>query len=284
MTAGFTVRAEHRCFDGVQGFYEHPSASVGGPMRFSVYLPPKALKGERVPAVYFLAGLTCTEETFAAKAGAQRVAAELGLALVTCDTSPRHARFPGDDAAWDFGLGAGFYVDATEAPWSGAYRMYSYVTRDLRELVESEFPIEAGSRGVMGHSMGGHGALVMALREPGAWASVSALAPIVGPSAVPWGEKAFRAYLGSDREAWKAYDTTELLKGGARFAGELLVDQGTADKFLERELHPERLHAACMDAGQALSLRMRDGHDHSYYFIATFIEEHLRHHAKALVG
>jgi S-formylglutathione hydrolase len=284
MTAGVTVRAEHRCVGGVQGFYEHPSASVGGPMRFGVYLPPKALKGERVPAVYFLAGLTCTEETFAAKAGAQRVAAELGLALVTCDTSPRHARFPGDDAAWDFGLGAGFYVDATEAPWSGAYRMYSYVTRDLRELVESEFPIEAGRRGVMGHSMGGHGALVMALREPGAYQSVSALAPIVGPSAVPWGEKAFRAYLGSDREAWKAYDAVELLKRGAVFPAEVLIDQGTADKFLDGQLQPERFVEACGAAGQQVSLRMRDGYDHSYYFIASFIEEHLRHHAKALVG
>lgn len=284
MTAGFTVRSEHRCFGGVQGFYEHPSASVGGPMRFGVYLPPKALKGERVPAVYFLAGLTCTEETFAAKAGAQRVAAELGVALVTCDTSPRHARHPGDDAAWDFGQGAGFYVDATEAPWSGAYRMYSYVTRDLREVVEAGFPIEEGRRGVMGHSMGGHGALVMALREPGAWASVSALAPIVGPSAVPWGEKAFAGYLGADRETWKAYDAVELLKRGAVFPAEVLIDQGTADKFLDGQLQPERFVEACGAAGQQVSLRMRDGHDHSYYFIASFIEEHLRHHAKALLG
>jgi S-formylglutathione hydrolase len=284
MSSAVTVRSEHRSFGGVQGFYEHASAAVGGPMRLGVYLPPKALKGERVAAVYFLAGLTCTEETFAMKAGAQRVAAELGLALVTCDTSPRHARLPGDDASWDFGQGAGFYVDATEAPWSGAYQMYSYVTRELRALVEAEFPIDAERRGIMGHSMGGHGALVIALREAGEYGSVSALAPIVAPASVPWGHKAFAGYLGSDREAWKAYDATELLKGGARFAGELLVDQGTADKFLERELHPERLHAACMDAGQALSLRMRDGHDHSYYFIATFIEEHLRHHAKALVG
>lgn len=284
MTAGYTVRAEHRCFGGVQGFYEHPSASVGGPMRFGVYLPPKALKGERVPAVYFLAGLTCTEETFAAKAGAQRVAAELGMALVTCDTSPRHARFPGDDAAWDFGLGAGFYVDATEAPWSDAYRMYSYVTRDLRELVESEFPIGREGRGVMGHSMGGHGALVMALREPGAWASVSAFAPIVGPSAVPWGERAFTGYLGSDREAWKAYDAVELLMRGAVFPAEVLIDQGTADRFLDGQLQPERFVEACGAAGQQVSLRMRDGYDHSYHFIASFIEEHLRHHAKALLG
>lgn len=284
MSAGYTVRGEHRCHGGVQGFYEHPSASVGGPMRFAVYLPPAALKGERVPAVYFLAGLTCTEETFAAKAGAQRVAAELGLALVTCDTSPRHARHPGDDASWDFGLGAGFYVDATEAPWSDSYRMYSYVTRDLRAVVGDGFPIDHERRGVMGHSMGGHGALVMALREAGAWQSVSALAPIVGPSEVPWGEKAFTGYLGSNREAWRSYDAVELVKRASVFPGEVLIDQGTTDRFLEVQLQPERFAEACAAAGQRLSLRMRDGYDHSYYFIETFIEEHLRHHAKALLG
>lgn len=284
MSAGYTVRGEHRCYGGVQGFYEHPSASVGGPMRFAVYLPPAALKGERVPAVYFLAGLTCTEETFAAKAGAQRVAAELGLALVTCDTSPRHARHPGDDASWDFGQGAGFYVDATEAPWSESYRMYSYVTRDLRAVVGDGFPIDQERRGVMGHSMGGHGALVMALREASAWRSVSALAPIVGPSAVPWGEKAFTGYLGSNRETWRPYDAVELVKRASVFPGEVLIDQGTTDRFLEVQLQPERFAEACAAAGQRLSLRMRDGYDHSYYFIETFIEEHLRHHAKALLG
>ena len=284
MSAGYTVRGEHRCHGGVQGFYEHESASVGGPMRFAVYLPPAALKGERVPAVYFLAGLTCTEETFAAKAGAQRVAAELGVALVTCDTSPRHARYPGDDASWDFGQGAGFYVDATEAPWRESYRMYSYVTRDLREAVEAGFPVDRERRGVMGHSMGGHGALVMALREPGAWKSASALAPIVAPGAVPWGEKAFTGYLGSNRETWRSYDAVELVKRAAVFPGELLIDQGTTDRFLEAQLQPERFVEACAEAGQALSLRMRDGYDHSYYFIETFIEEHLRHHAKALLG
>lgn len=284
MSAGYAVRGEHRAFDGVQGFYEHPSAACGGPMRFGVYLPPRALKGERVPAVYFLAGLTCTEETFAAKAGAQRAAAELGLALVTCDTSPRHARYAGDDAAWDFGLGAGFYVDATEAPWSGAYRMYSYVTRDLRDAVEAGFPVDPERRGVMGHSMGGHGALVMALREAGAYQSVSALAPIANPSAVPWGEQAFLGYLGNDREAWKAHDAVELVRRGAVFPAEVLVDQGTADKFLDAELRPERLAEACAAAGQALSLRMRAGYDHGYHFVATFIEEHLRHHARLLAG
>jgi S-formylglutathione hydrolase len=279
---GHSVRSERRAFDGVQGFYEHASASVGGPMRFGVYLPPKARKGEKVPAVYYLAGLECTEETFAAKAGAQRVAAELGIALVTCDTSPRHARYPGDDASWDFGQGAGFYVDATEAPWAESYRMYSYVTRDLREVVEAGFPVDGERRAIMGHSMGGHGALVIGLREAGAYQSVSALAPIVGPSGVPWGEKAFRGYLGSDRGRWSAYDAVELVKAGKRFEAELLIDQGTSDKFLDGQLQPERLAEACAAAGQRLSLRMRDGYDHSYYFIATFIEEHLRHHARAL--
>ncbi|MDB4930343.1 MAG: S-formylglutathione hydrolase [Myxococcaceae bacterium] len=279
---GHSVRSEQRAFDGVQGFYEHASASVGGTMRFAVYLPPQARKGEKVPAVYYLAGLTCTEETFAAKAGAQRVAAELGIALVTCDTSPRHVRYPGDDASWDFGQGAGFYVDATEAPWAESYRMYSYVTRDLREVVEGGFPIDGARRAIMGHSMGGHGALVIALREAGAYRSVSALAPIVGPSAVPWGEKAFSGYLGSDRAAWSEYDAVALVKRGERFDGELLIDQGTADKFLDGQLQPERLAEACAAAGQPLSLRMRDGYDHSYYFIATVVEEHLRHHAKAL--
>lgn len=283
MGAGFTVRSEHRAANGVQGFYEHPSATVGGAMRFAVYLPPKALKGERVPAVYFLAGLTCTEETFAAKAGAQRVAAELGLAIVTCDTSPRHARYPGDDGSWDFGQGAGFYVDATQAPWSESYRMYSYVTRELRDVVEAGFPVDAERRGIMGHSMGGHGALVIGLRERGEYASVSALAPIVNPSAVAWGEKAFTGYLGSDRETWKDYDAVELVKRGESFDGELLVDQGTVDKFLDAQLQPERLTAACAAAGQRLSLHMRDGYDHSYYFIATFVEEHLRHHGRALL-
>lgn len=284
MGSALTVRSEHRSFDGVQGFYEHASEAVGGPMRFSVYLPPMARKGARVPAVYYLSGLTCTEETFPAKAGAQVLAAELGLALVCCDTSPRHARYPGDDASWDFGLAAGFYVDATEAPWSGAYQMYRYVTRELRALVEAEFPVDATRRGVMGHSMGGHGALVIALREGAEYASASAFAPVVAPSSVPWGARAFQSYLGPDRERWKDYDATELVKRGRRFAGELLIDQGTADKFLEVQLQPERFHAACTEAGQALSLRMRSGYDHSYYFIASFIEQHLRHHAKALVG
>ena len=278
------TRAEHHLFDGTQGFYEHDSGVCGGPMRFSVFLPPPGENGDRVPVVYFLAGLTCTEETFVIKAGAQRVAAELGLAIVTLDTSPRAARYPGDDESWDFGLGAGFYVDATEAPWAATYRMRSYVTEELRTLVERTFPVRSDRRGIFGHSMGGHGALSIALERPTEYASVSAFAPIVAPSQVPWGQKAFSRYLGEDRARWGAYDTVELLRQGRTFPGTLLVDQGTADKFLERELKPDLLRAACEAAGQPLDLRIREGYDHSYYFIATFVEDHLRHHARALAG
>jgi S-formylglutathione hydrolase len=279
-----TVRSEHRAFGGVQGFYEHASEACAGPMRFSVYLPPGATKGKEVPALYYLAGLTCTEETFMAKAGAQRVASELGLALVTCDTSPRTARFPGDDAAWDFGQGAGFYLDATQAPWSSAYRMETYVTQELQAAVEAGFPVRRDVRGLFGHSMGGHGALTLALRHPGAYQSVSAFAPIVAPSQVPWGQKAFTGYLGEDRAKWAEHDAVALLERGARLPGTLLVDQGTADKFLERELRPELLEAACQKAGQSLQLRRHAGYDHGYYFIATLVDDHLRHHAKVLRG
>ena len=275
------LRSEHRMHEGRQGFYEHDSEECAGPMRFGVYLPPAALKGGRVPALYFLAGLTCNEETFAIKAGAQRRAAALGLALITCDTSPRALRIAGDDADWDFGQGAGFYLDATEQPWSSGYRMYSYVTRELRELVEATFPIRQDARGIFGHSMGGHGALSIALREPSLYQSVSAFAPIVAPSQVPWGEKAFSRYLGAERTAWAAYDTVELLKT-QRHPGTLLIDQGSSDKFLCDQLRPELLQAACDASGQSLNLRMRDGYDHSYYFIASYIDDHLVHHAKTL--
>lgn len=278
-----TLRSEHRAFGGMQGFYEHESVECVGPMRFSVYLPPRALADEEVPAVYFLAGLTCTEETFMIKAGAQRVASALGLALVTCDTSPRAARFTGDADDWDFGQGAGFYVDAVERPWSSAYRMYSYVTRELRTLVESSFPIRDDVRGICGHSMGGHGALTIALREPHLYQSVSAFAPIVAPSQVPWGQKAFSRYLGDDRTLWAAHDTVELLKSRSH-ASTLLVDQGTADKFLAEQLRPELLRTACDVSGQALALRLREGYDHSYHFVMSFIEEHLIHHAHILTA
>lgn len=272
--------SSHAVFGGTQTFYKHASVACGGPMKVSVFLPPQCKDGPR-PALYFLAGLTCTEETFAMKAGAQRVAAELGLVLVTCDTSPRAQRFDGDDAAWDFGLGAGFYLDATEAPWSAAYRMETYVTRELIEVVESAFSIDKTKRGIFGHSMGGHGALSLSLRHPGLYQSVSALAPICAPSVVPWGQKAFARYLGEDREAWRAHDTVQLL-GTRRFPGKVLVDQGLADKFLQRELSPHLLEEACRATDQELELRRHEGYDHSYYFIASFIEDHLRHHAAEL--
>ena len=280
--AKLTVRSEHRCFDGVQGFYEHASSACAGPMRFTVYLPPRAIAGASVPVLYFLAGLSSTEETFVAKAGAQRIAAELGLALVTCDTSPRAARFPGDDEHWDFGQGAGFYVDATESPWCDAYRMHTYVTEELPTLVEAEFPVRSDARGIFGHSMGGHGALIAALRHPGRYRSVSAFAPIVAPSRVPWGEKAFSRYLGEDRSTWAAYDATSLVEHGAQFDGILLIDQGTSDKFLPRELRPDVFEAACHKADQPLEIRRFTGYDHSYFFISTFVEDHLRHHADIL--
>jgi S-formylglutathione hydrolase len=275
------TRAEHRLFDGRQLYFEHDSAACAGPMRFSVYLPPAAVAGARVPALYYLAGLTCTDETFMTKAGAQRLAAALGLALVACDTSPRAARFPGDDADWDFGQGAGFYLDATEAPWSGAYRMERYVVEELPALVERELPIAADRRGLFGHSMGGHGALVLGLRHPERYRSVSAFAPIGAPASVPWGQTAFAGYLGADRARWAEYDASALVRRRT-FPGTLLVDQGTSDKFLTTQLRPELFAAACAEAGQPLALRMREGYDHSYYFIATFVDEHLRHHAAAL--
>jgi S-formylglutathione hydrolase len=276
-----TLRSEQRMFGGVQRFYEHDSQACGGTMRFAIYLPPRALAGERVPALYYLAGLTCTEETFAIKAGAQRAAARLGLALVTCDTSPRAARFPGDDAAWDFGQGAGFYLDATAAPWSSAYHMERYVTHELRLAIEGTQPISHEKRGIFGHSMGGHGALTLALRHAGLYQSVSAFAPICAPTQVPWGQKAFAGYLGASSDAWAQHDATALL-ATRTFPGTILVDQGLADKFLTEQLRPELLEEAAKRAGQALTLRRHEGYDHSYYFIATFVDDHLEHHARAL--
>jgi S-formylglutathione hydrolase len=271
--------SEHACFGGIQRFLAHDSSECAAEMRFAVFEPPQAKLG-RVPVLYYLAGLTCTEETFMIKAGAQRVAAELGLMLVAPDTSPR-VRLPGDDASWDFGLAAGFYVDATETPWSAQYRMYSYVTRELPELIAAEFPADAARQGVFGHSMGGHGALVCALRNPDRYRSLSAFAPIAAPMQCPWGRKAFGGYLGSDESTWVDYDASVLV-AQRPFHAPILVDQGTADKFLAEQLHPEVFTEACGRSGQALELRMQPGYDHGYYFIQTFMEEHLRWHASRL--
>lgn len=273
--------SEHACYGGWVRFYSHQSRECRSEMRFSVYLPPQAEKA-KVPVLYYLAGLTCSEETFIMKAGAQRVAAELGMMLVAPDTSPRKVRFPGDDAGWDFGQGAGFYVDATQAPWSQNYRMYSYVTRELPEIVQSLGPARMDRQGIFGHSMGGHGALVCAFRNPQQFVSVSAFAPISSPSQVPWGIKAFSGYLGEDRNAWKQYDASELV-GTQRYPRPILIDQGSRDKFLEEQLKPDLFADAVRESGSELHFRMHPGYDHGYYFIATFMEDHLRHHGRQLL-
>lgn len=276
-----TTIAENKCFGGVQGVYRHAARETGCPMRFGVFLPPQAATG-RVPVLYWLSGLTCTEENFILKAGAQRVAAELGLALVTPDTSPRGVKLPGDDESYDFGVGAGFYVDATESPWSQAYRMYSYVVHELPQLVAASFPVDGARAGIFGHSMGGHGALVIALRNPHQYRSLSAFAPISSPMRSPWGEKALAGYLGPEHDRWRAYDATALLETVGWAGPPILVDQGTRDQFLESQLHPELLRDACARAGVRLDLRLQEDYDHSYFFIATFIEDHLHFHARHL--
>ena len=276
-----TTLSEHACFGGVQGFYQHESVETGTPMKFGVFVPEQARRGP-VPVLFFLAGLTCTEETFAIKAGAQRHAAEHGLMLVSPDTSPRHTGIDSADAAWDFGTAAGFYLDATEAPWNRHWRMASYVTRELRALVLQHFPARDDRVGLFGHSMGGHGALTLALNNPGLYQSVSAFAPIAAPMQCPWGVKALRGYLGDDPNAWARHDATELVKAGARLPP-LLIDQGLADAFLAEQLHPELFEAACLAAGQPLTLRRHAGYDHGYYFIATFMADHIAHHARQLL-
>nr|WP_205527347.1 S-formylglutathione hydrolase [Solimonas sp. K1W22B-7] len=275
--------SEHGCFGGTQGFYRHHSARIGLPMRFSVYQPPQARAG-KVPVLFYLAGLTCTEETFMIKAGAQRLAAELGLMLVSCDTSPRNTGIAGEADDWEFGTAAGFYLNATQAPWSAHFLMEDYLREELRATVLADFPADASRLGIFGHSMGGHGALVLALRNPGVYRSVSAFAPICAPSLCPWGEKAFSRYLGADREAWQTYDASALMAaaGGPPFP-EILVDQGLADKFLhQQQLLPERFEQACRAVGQPLRLRRHEGYDHGYYFIASFMDDHLRFHAAQL--
>ena len=277
-----TERGRHRAHGGTVRFYSHPSREIGGEMRLGVFLPEAAENGP-VPALLYLAGLTCTEETFLTKAGAIPHAARAGLALVAPDTSPRDRRHPGDDAAWDLGIGAGFYVDATEAPWSDGYRMDAYVTRELPALLAAELPIDAGALGLFGHSMGGHGALALGLRNPGLFRSISAFAPICAPARCPWGEKAFSTFLGPDRAAWRAYDATCLIEDGRR-APPILVDQGLDDGFLAAQLHPHLFEEACAAAGQPLQLRRHPGYDHGYYFIQTFIADHVAHHARPFAG
>jgi S-formylglutathione hydrolase len=276
-----TIQSEQRCFDGTIGFYSHASSAIGAAMRFSVYLPPQS-RSAKLPVLYYLAGLTCTEETFMIKAGALRLAAELGLILVAPDTSPRGLGLPGEDDAWDFGTGAGFYLDAEAEPWRRHYRMYSYVVDELPTLIEANFHARIDRSGIFGHSMGGHGALVIALKNPARYQSVSAFAPISNPAAVPWGEKAFSHYLGPDRERWAAWDASLLMRKKPH-PRQILVDQGLADQFLENQLHPDALEAAAQASGQALTLRRHEHYDHSYWFIQTFIADHMVWHANALV-
>jgi S-formylglutathione hydrolase len=288
MTDSPKTLSEHRCFGGTLRFLEHDSREIGLPMRFSVFLPPQAADGP-VPALMYLAGLTCNEETFMVKAGAQRLAAELGLALIAPDTSPRGAAaedIEGASASWDFGIGAGFYLDATEAPWSRHWRMESWIVDELLPLVAQHLPIDGERIGIFGHSMGGHGALTLALRHPGRFKSLSALAPICAPAHCPWGEKAFSGYLGAERSRWLAHDASALMQAQAKapYPQGILIDQGLADKFLADQLHPQHFEAACAQAGQPLTLRRHAGYDHGYYFIQSFLADHLAHHGSALRG
>lgn len=276
------LKSQHTLHDGQLSFYRHHSAVNQAPMGFAIYLPPQA-RQQPVPVLYFLSGLTCTEENFMIKAGAQRFAAEHGIALVSMDTSPRNLGLPGEDDSYDFGSGAGFYLNATEQPWSQHYHMYDYVLTELPELIEANFPVLAGVRSVFGHSMGGHGALTLALRNPGVFCSVSAFAPIVAPTQNNWGIKAFTGYLGEDRSTWQQYDTVELIKSGAEPLP-LLIDQGLDDEFLAEYLQPEKLMAVCEAHNHPLTLRQHPGYDHSYYFISSFIADHINYHAGYLLA
>lgn len=271
-----------KSFGGTQGVYRHRSRETGTEMTFSVYLPPQAQEGATLPVIWYLSGLTCTHANVTEKGGFQRICAELGFIFVAPDTSPRGQDVPDHDQ-FDFGTGAGFYVDATEEEFAANYRMYSYVTEELPALIAANFPADGERQSITGHSMGGHGALTIALKNPNRFRSVSAFAPIVAPSQVPWGHKALGGYLGQDESVWRAHDSVALIEDGARVS-EILIDQGTDDTFLERELKPELLAAACEKASIDLTLRMQEGYDHSYYFISTFMEDHLRWHSERLAG
>jgi S-formylglutathione hydrolase len=274
---------EHACFGGTVSFYEHHSSACDAAMRFAAYVPPQAADGP-VPVLYYLAGLTSTEETFMTKGGAQVLAAEHGVMLVAPDTSPRGLGLPGEDDAWDFGTGAGFYLDATSEPFSRHYKMATYVTRELPQIVAENLPA-SDARGIFGHSMGGHGALTLALKNQDLYASVSAFAPVSAPTRAPWGKKAFSGYLGPDESSWRENDASELVRRLPFADGRsILVDQGTVDEFLQEQLYPETFEEACREAGQLLTLRWHEGYDHGYYFISTFMEDHLRHHAEALAS
>ena len=284
MTAAMTLEtvSTNHSFGGTQGVYRHASTETGTEMTFAVYLPPQAsAPGAKLPVIWYLSGLTCTHANVMEKGEYRRACAELGIIFICPDTSPRGDDVPDDDG-YDFGKGAGFYVDATEAPWAANFRMYSYVTQELPALIAAEFPADMARQGITGHSMGGHGALTIALKNPETFRSVSAFAPIVSPLNCPWGHKALGGYLGADQSAWRPYDATALIADGARVA-EILVDQGDKDVFLEKELKPELLQAACAAAGIDLTLRMQPGYDHSYFFISTFLEDHVRWHAARLI-
>ena len=284
--AGVTLDtvSEVKSHGGVQGVYRHASTATGTEMTFSVFVPPQPEKGEPLPVLWYLSGLTCTHANVTEKGEYRAACAKHGIIFVAPDTSPRGEGVPDDpEGAWDFGLGAGFYVDAIEQPWAANYRMWSYVTEELPALVADHFPMDYARQGITGHSMGGHGALTVALRHPGRFRSASAFAPIVAPSQVPWGEKALSNYLGPDRSKWMAHDAVALIESGARLPG-LLVDIGEADPFLDRELRPELLQRACAEAGIPLTMRRHPGYDHSYYFISTFMADHVRWHAERMTA
>jgi len=274
------LKSQCKVAGGTLSFYKHHSVTCNAEMGFSLFLPPD-LSGDPPPLLYWLSGLTCTEENFMAKAGAQKEAARLGMAIVAPDTSPRGLKLPGEHDSWDFGSGAGFYVNATQKPWADHYRCYDYITDELPGILGEHFPVDVTRAGISGHSMGGHGALMIALRNPDAYRSVSAFAPICAPSLCPWGEKAFGNYLGSDAKTWAAYDTCALLESASACLP-MLVDQGLDDPFLLEQLKPEQLIKVCAEKGHKLNLRMQPGYDHSYYFIASFIDDHLAHHHKYL--